>query len=234
MKWVRDTTGRFLQRPYYEQRELDNECEDFVTSFLLSRYGKAGFPISTEDLTVLLESVTSDLDMGADLSTDGEDVEGVTEFLPNVMPRVRLARALSDDHWRENRLRTTLTHELGHVKFHNFHQMQSETTQPSLFDTAEQVAAPRCRRASIIGASKVDWMEWQAGYASGAFLMPFTLVRQLVQEFIVQTSTSARANVGTEDIVAHVQTYFRVSRDAARVRLSQLNYLNPTGTLPLF
>ncbi len=47
-------------------------------------------------------------------------MEGVTDFCPGEKPTVRIAHQLSEEPRRENRLRTTLTHEYGHVKFHAF------------------------------------------------------------------------------------------------------------------
>jgi hypothetical protein len=66
MKWVPDRSGRFPERPYYAPDELDTECEQFITEFLRARHGRVEFPITTDDLTVLLESAVVDLDMYAD------------------------------------------------------------------------------------------------------------------------------------------------------------------------
>ncbi|MEK7353226.1 MAG: hypothetical protein AABZ77_01805 [Chloroflexota bacterium] len=115
-----DSTGRFGWRPYYDQEELDYECERLVTSFLKRKYGETRFPISTDDLSVMIEQETSYLDLYADLSVEGEDVEGLTEFYPNKKPSVKIARELSLDLLRYSRLRTTLAHEYGHVQFHTF------------------------------------------------------------------------------------------------------------------
>jgi Zn-dependent peptidase ImmA (M78 family) len=68
----------------------------------------------------MIEQETSDLDLYADLSVEGEDVEGLTEFYRNKKPSVKIARELSLDLSRYSRLRTTLAHEYGHVKFHAF------------------------------------------------------------------------------------------------------------------
>ncbi len=120
MKWVIDSTGRFTWRPYYDQAELDAECEKLVSQFLISKNGKITFPISTDDLAVMIERDVSDLDLYADLSILGSDVEGITDFFPDKKPAVKIARELSANRSRENRLRTTLAHEYGHVKFHAF------------------------------------------------------------------------------------------------------------------
>ncbi len=61
MKYVRDTTGRFAQRPHYEPAELDDECEGIITQFMRERYGGLDFPLPTEALKVLIERDASDL-----------------------------------------------------------------------------------------------------------------------------------------------------------------------------
>ena len=77
MRWVRDLTGRFPQRPHYDQKELDNECEQIILSFLREKYGECHLPIPTDDLSIMVQHDTSDLDLYADLSTEGEDIEVV-------------------------------------------------------------------------------------------------------------------------------------------------------------
>lgn len=119
MKMIRDTTGRFKQRPHFEQADLDRDCERIVVEFLQQRYGEVKYPISTEDLTALIEKDADDLDHYADLSNYGDGVEGVTLFQPGGKPKVKIAASLSEGN-RENRLRTTLTHEFGHVRFHSY------------------------------------------------------------------------------------------------------------------
>ena len=118
MKYIRDRTGRFPQRPHYDPEELDYECEAIITKFLREKYGHIKFPISTEDLTVFIEQHAGSLDVYADLSSYGAGVEGVTEFHIGKKPNVKISQTLSEDSHRENRLRTTLTHEFGHVHFH--------------------------------------------------------------------------------------------------------------------
>jgi hypothetical protein len=74
--------------------------------------------IPTEALTKLIERDAGDLDLYADLSQEGPEVQGLTEFFPNQKPNVKILGALSQQS-NEHRLRTTLTHEYGHVKFHD-------------------------------------------------------------------------------------------------------------------
>jgi hypothetical protein len=114
MKLVRDTTGRFRERPHYELDELEEECERTVFSFLEEQYGQVLVPIPTNALVVLIEQYTEDVDLFADLSREGANVQGVTEFFTSGKPQVRIARELSKQFWRAHRLRSTLAHEYGH------------------------------------------------------------------------------------------------------------------------
>ena len=95
MKLVRDLTGRFRERPHYELDELEEECEQTAFTFLEERYGQVLIPIPTNALIVLVEQYTEDLDLFADLSGEGANVQGVTEFFTSGKPRVRIARELS-------------------------------------------------------------------------------------------------------------------------------------------
>ena len=232
VRWIKDPTGRFAERPYFSQEDLDILSEQWMVSFLRDMYGKAEFPVSTEDLTVMLESETSDLDQYADLREEGEEDEEVQEltlFYPDRKPVVKIAQELSDSIYREHRLRTTLTHEFAHVKLHAglwpFDQLR-------LFPDEEEFPGPRCKRPRDIGGYSGDWMEWQAGYVSGAILMPVSRVKGLVQEM-----SNARGHFEDipptsdqgADIVAMVGQRFTVSTDAARVRLSQLGYLTESS-----
>lgn len=103
--WVPDRSGRFPKRPHYTQQELDRECEAIVGRFLREKYGKVEYPLTTNDLTILVESFCSDVDQYADLSAEGADVEGMTEFFPDIAPKIYISERIATDERRENRLR---------------------------------------------------------------------------------------------------------------------------------
>lgn len=227
MRWVPDPTGRFPKRPYYEEGELDRLCEQAISDFLVDRYGKVLLPIPTDDLTVLIERDAEDLDLYADLSGEGGEAQGVTHFFPGEKPRVKIAREISEQEHRENRLRTTLAHEYGHVKCHA--PLYDMEAPPSLFpELYEQRPAFKCHRDTILGARTTDWLEWQAGYASGALLMPRTYLGRFVQDTRIELEMYGPSSVGSPkgwEVIRRVARAFAVSRDAARVRLEQLGYL---------
>ena len=227
MKWVRDRTGRLEWRPYYDQAEIDLQCEEVLVAYRRDRDAAPAYPISTDDLTVLIEQNASELELYANLASEGRDVEGVTEFFPRKRPVVRIARYLSQQPHRENRLRSTLAHELGHVVFHHFLWSldTGRVTRKSM-----RRKSHKCRRAKIVAAPEVDWMEWQAGYASGAILMPLTPVRKLVATAFAEWGLFRRVEADADrhkELIERIAEAFAVSKDAAKTRLLKLGYLAP-------
>jgi len=230
MRWVSDHTGRFRWRPYYSRDELEARCEARVERFLRDQRGAVAYPISTDALMVLIEQEADDLDLCADLSrlgSPGAEVEGVTAFTVGQRPRVRISRTLLEDDWREPRLRTTLTHELGHVLLHNVIRQGDELEQLLLFGDPSDPPFPaqHCTAASMTGARRVDWMEWQAGYACGALLMPHTAVRATVQGLLDGSAVYGPVPVdhpAADRLIRGLRRQFSVSVAAARVRLLQL------------
>lgn len=234
VKYVPDKTGRFSQRPHYEPEDLDRECELIINGFLRETYGDVRFPVSTSDLTRLIERDVDDLDLYADLSAYGTDVEGLTEFRPGQKPIVKISSQLSEDERRENRLRTTLTHEYGHVRFHAY-LWELEPPRRGLFAADADKNRQICKRDNILDAVQSDWMEWQAGYVCGAILMPITAVKRLAGEY--QELHGLYGTIGGSDshgrsLIEEVQSRFQVSADAARVRLTKLGILGIVGAGP--
>ena len=219
MKLVRDTTGRFRERPHYELDELEEECERTVFSFLEEQYGQVLVPIPTNALVVLIEQYTEDVDLFADLSGEGANVQGVTEFFSSSKPQVRIARELSKQFWRAHRLRTTLAHEYGHVLLH----------APLWAAKAAPSGPHRCLRQTLLPSNTLtDWMEWQAGYVSGAILMPRSRVKLLVEAFLNDAGVKLPLDLESEnasELKQRMSVAFDVSHEAAAVRLLKLGHL---------
>ena len=227
VRMVSDSTGRFPERPHYRPQELDKECEKLITRFLRSLYGEVRFPVKTDDLTKLIERDADDLDLYADLGNLGSSVEAVTVFHPRSKPVVRVSAELSNNPRQENRLRTTLTHEYGHVHFHAY-LWAMRSSSPDRLNLRAAAGPMHCKREDMLNAPQTDWMEWQAGYVSGALLMPHTHLTQVVAEY--QKKHGRVGSLGDDSahaqaLVALVVDAYQVSEDAARVRLAKLGYL---------
>ena len=232
MKWVRDNSGRFRKRPHYLPDELEQICDDAICTFLRQRHGSVTFPVNTADLTVLIEMAVDDLDSSCELD-DG--VDGLTEFFPGKRPRVKIAARLQEP-YLENRLRTTLTHEHGHVLLHGF-LFQIEDDLKKLFDGKPKETRNQCKRDTIEGGSS-DWMEWQAGFACGALLMPASELARVVMSFR-ESQNAKYSDIGVDSengrrLIERVMGEFQVSREAARVRMEQRKILTRNPAPGLF
>ena len=170
--------------------------------------------------------------MYADLSHEGSGIEGVTYFFYDKKPSVKISNELTEKN-RENRLRTTLTHELGHAHFH-LPLVSVDFGSPRLpfsdedIKKSSTVISIKCNRDSILNAKQIDWVEWQAGYASGAFLMPITPLKQLVQSIFLKGNFPSKLAVNSVEgikLIQKVKEAFQVSEDSSRIRLIKLGYL---------
>lgn len=234
MKMVRDPTARFARRPYYENGELDRECEHIVTTFLRERHGTERYSITTDELTLLIEQEEAGLDSCVDLSGYGEDVEGVTVFYAGRPPEVMISDRLANDPRRENRLRTTLAHEFGHVRFHR-HLWADKLATGDLFADSAKAAEAICKRDTILNAGQRDWMEWQAGYVSGAILMPASAVQRLVDGYCTSKGLHGAVPLASDHgrvLIQSVKDEHHVSEEAARVRLLALKLLSGVSGAP--
>jgi hypothetical protein len=225
MRYVADTTGRFSQRPHYQPAEIDRACERVLTEFF---GGRIPLPIPTDELTKLIERDTADFDPGADLTHHGADVEGVTLFKPGHKPKVQIAAELAYDDARQNRYRTTLTHEYAHVHFHA-HLFEMDPKATDLFASKAKDDIQICKRDTMLTAGKLDWMEWQAGYSCGALLMPITQLQRVVgayQEANALFGPLPERTVHAAAVLRLLRQEFQVSEDCARVRLRQTSLLH--------
>jgi Zn-dependent peptidase ImmA (M78 family) len=235
VNWSVDKSGRFQMRLFLRPAEIDRDCEQLVTAFLEQRPCGVRFPLSTDDLTVLVEQHSSSLDQYADLSKEGDDVEGMTCFLQGELPQVLISAQLTEQANRQNRLRTTLAHELGHAFYHRAVFDHLFAAPPRMFEAARAKPRTVCKRDSMLGASEFDWLEWQAGYFSGAILMPAQQVRRAVGDLLRDKGIHGAAVMGTPpaaEAERHTMARFQVSAEAARVRLRKLGLLADSAGPP--
>lgn len=233
MRFANDNTGRFDLRPFYEDAELDSECENIITSFIKRKHGEVTFPIPTDTLTALIECDVEELNLYADLTNEGIDVHGVTDFTPGKKPIVRIEKTLLDDS-TEHRLRTTLSHEYGHVHFHTW-LFDRKAQNLDLFSDEVAKQTHKCHRDTIVGASQVDWMEWQAGYVFLAFLMPVTHLHKVVTDFHERHDIPGPLTVGTvpaSNLKRVVSKIYHVSDIAAHYWLLKRGYLTMDAAAP--
>jgi IrrE N-terminal-like domain len=230
MRYIRDNTGQFPERPYFEAGELDELCERVIEEFLRKKYGEVCYPIRTDGLQVLIEQQPAELDCYSDLSSFGEDTQGATVFEPDGPTRVFISKELSEHAARENRFRTTLSHEVGHILLHG--PLYRAARTGDLFEGNGSTKATCTRRS--IELAQTNWLEWQAGYVSGALLMPLTPLRALAQSILKDTGPVAMASPAAKALIEAAMRAFQVSRHAAEVRLQQANLITACEVRSLF
>jgi hypothetical protein len=223
MKLLRDPLGRPIPRLYFDIDELNRECEQIVTNFMERHSSGFSLPVPTDDIIRMIEMEADDLDMYADLP---EELDGYTDFFFERKPRVRIAKRLSDPRY-ENRLRMTLSHEFGHVRFH------APLWRDGRVERNRRPTEPcwTCNRDTIVTAPENDWMEWQAAYIGGALLMPRGPIRLLMREMAVRGATESAVGADSDlaqAAILRVTRQCRVSQQAARVRLVKLGLLGPS------
>jgi hypothetical protein len=240
MKWVWDETHRFRMRPDYSIEELDAHCQSLIFSHLREGHGEVGFPIATDDLKSLLARDTANLDLKSDFTRESKEVEGLTEFRRGKKPSVKIAARLTESPSLENRLRTILAHEYGHVRFHDFLFQTEEGSSLSLFsDFPDSLPRThRCERDSIFPLADRDWMEWQAGFVCGALLIPIGPLILKVREFrhardLDHVALSDRSLDGAA-LIGEIAEKFQTSWAVARVRLLQERILTSGDMRSLF
>ncbi|MGD0288916.1 MAG: ImmA/IrrE family metallo-endopeptidase [Candidatus Binataceae bacterium] len=221
MKYLRDPLGRPIPRIFFEDlNELDTACEAIIGDFTQRRYGRFRLPIPTDALINLIAEETDELDLYSQLP-DG--VEGLTDFYSDRRPRVRIADDLSNAR-RVHRLRTTLAHEYGHVRFHAPLWRKVGALEQ------QRVQAPSwtCAWNTIVDAPENDWMEWQAGYVCGALLMPRSEIREFAHLYAMARGLAMPLGANSAEsveLIGFAGQKFEVSRLAARIRMLKLRLL---------
>jgi Zn-dependent peptidase ImmA (M78 family) len=225
-RFIPDRVGGLSWRPYKIEHEIEAECEHLLRSYLnLDPSESLPLPLSTDDLTGLIEAAAERLDLYAEMAAD---VEGLTEIARDRRPFVHINRLLSAASYRTNRLRSTLAHECYHLYFHA-PLYQEEWKQLDLFSARGELM--QCTRSTILAGTPSDWREWQAAYGAGALLMPASALQHLTRE-LTQLYGTPPYLVGSQKgvaVILRVASDFAVSQDAARVRLLQKGLLTSSS-----
>lgn len=227
-RWFKDNTGRFSERPFYEQHEIESRALSALNAAMEGSKRPLSWPLSDAALVRLVESRTERYDPYANLKDVGVDVDGYTLFSRDGKPSVLINEDLEDERYRCRR-RMTIAHELGHVVLH-------QELYERKVDQLELIESPLvpvyCEKRHIVRGT--DWCEWQASFFGGVLLMPTDLVKARLFECDPAFLEAVEdGTVAANKLVSKVVAQFDVSREASRVRLAQLGLLKPVGALPL-
>jgi hypothetical protein len=161
-----------------------------------------------------------------------QGILGYTEFGPNGVVKVVIARFLDEDGSQisERRINTTLGHEAGHGLLHAYLFALGEIPQ-GLFDNQEG-NKPRILCRNVAGTTtnststyRGQWWEHQANLAMGALLLPRGLVEQVLAPILIVTGGLGRktlTDTGREQSVICLSKVFEVNPIVAKIRLQEL------------
>ncbi len=146
------------------------------------------------------------------------------EFISVKKNTIIIEGTLAESSHLEHRERFTQGHEIAHGLLHSeYFQWKAETVEQN--DNYEGIYS----QTFIPDLSEVDtygrqlqgeaWLEWQANYLSAVLLMPKTTVKKLKN--IIEPKGSPLWHF---DLVREMVKVFKVSEEAARVRLQSLGY----------
>ena len=214
----------------------DNEIEDTMAREL----GRGGMYSRTSDAVVDLEALLEfHLEVKLDLYAELEpDLLGVTEFATGMQPLVKINRELTaqvDENYGSGgilgRWRATLAHEAAHVILHR-RIVDHPSEQGTLFSHGREsrTKSTRCLERNIqFTRGSGDWKEVQANRGMAGLLMPAGTFVDLARDVVgAETMDDLLAHVPAadtrafSDLVRELAERFRVSREAAGIRLNTL------------
>lgn len=219
MRHLPSKSGPFSERPYYEDREIEQICVDALLKVGL-------LPSSPQAIRIdrFIEKHFKVVPTYEDLP-DG--VLGLTRFDGSGVREVVVAKTLDDDTGvvAERRIRTTLAHEGGHGLLHAHLFVQATPSRGLFGDVSEPDAAKvLCRDVGIGSPSSGysgQWWEYQANKAMAALLLPLKLVEAAVDPYLVTSPAGFRYfdHTRSEAAVRTLADIFDVNPVVARLRL---------------
>lgn len=215
---------------FLAEKQMEAKAERIILAHLQKRRSVDKlFPITADDLTTLIEDYVIDLNVYDELTEFGSGVEGVTLFLPGSKPTVRICPSLSGAS-NQNRYRSTLAHEFGHVVLHD-PMFQSRNTQ-GLFPSGQPAFQVSFREGESSN-SKSDLYEWQAWHFCRCLLMPGSEVARLVTSLRGDWLSGiwAQSELGSTIICAS-SARFGVSEALARIQLIKSGVLSENEPEP--
>jgi hypothetical protein len=169
-------------------------------------------------------------------------VLGVTEFFDGKSPRISIngdltGSALDEENTAvgvHGRWRATLAHEAAHVVLHRSlyefaHDNLDLFPENRSASAVEVQKLQRCLKRDASYRQVSDWREVQANQGMAALLMPKSLFSKIAREALALFFPDRDKIPGgrEERVAAYVADKIKVSKQAARIRLSTLGFVAP-------
>jgi hypothetical protein len=227
MRNYRIKIDHFCERPFYEKGEVELLCFEELNEFQL-------FPTSPGPVRVD-RFIEKRFKIAPEYEELPPGVMGLTEFGPNGVKRIVVARSLAEEGGlaAQRRINTTLAHEIGHGLLHA-HLFVLGEIPVSLFGGVVNQDRPMflCRGETIQGLSGSNerrsdssWWEVQANMVIGPMLLPKKLVREALGSFLTKKGVMKIECIDAsqrETAEKAISEIFDVNPIVARIRLDNL------------
>lgn len=238
MKIIKDGTGRFSCRVWYDEGEIEGIAERHRQdcSGAINEPDSPALEVDKFIEIYLPEALSIEVifDPYADLqAAEGPEVLGAIYFKPDCL-KIEIDRRVTEeadrlDQW--GRYNSTATHEAGHGILHRL-VFQNNPNQQVLF-SPEKSNKISCLKRTIEGRYSGEWWEYQANQMMANLLMPRRLF--LAHFEMERNAYGIRSNgelVKDEHlfdaVVGYLARTFQTSKQAVRYRLCELNQVpNP-------
>lgn len=222
MRYIPASVGPFPERPYFSDQEIETICVDELMAVDL-------LPDMPEPVRID-RFIEKKFGISEEYEDLGDGILGMTQFGPNGVARIIVARSLEEQQTEvaNRQIRTTLAHEAGHGLLHA--PMFIENDQLMLFGEVSETGTPKvlCRTRAIESGGRSyngEWWEYQANRIIGALLMPRDLVICALKPYLVLSGSlgSLSLNRFSQEDATHVLAKtFDVNPAVSRIRLDVL------------
>lgn len=235
MKIIKDKTGCFPRRLWFEEGEIEGIAEKHRQDLRRSigEIDTLALPVDKFVEIYLPGALKKDimLDPFADLqSTEGPNVLGATYFCDDHL-EVKIDQRVTKEAERTGqwgRYNATGAHEGGHCVLHLV-IFEGDPNQESLFKS-ERTRKISCLQRTIEGEYTGEWWEYQANQIMANLLMPAELfLDHFIRErnkFGIRDNTELPKRRRLFDaLVTYLARVFQVSKQAVKIRLRELRQI---------
>jgi hypothetical protein len=223
MKTIKDKTGQFRNRTYYEAREIEDICTQELQA--LDLYPDSPQPIPIDRFIEKKFNVTHSYE------NLPSGILGYTKFAGSKVEQIIVAKSLDEaaNLVADRKISTTLAHEAGHGLLH-MDLFKASQSGPSLFGDEDKKPQILCRE--VTGLEVTDrkhydgkWWEYQANMAIGALLLPRKLVFKSLEPLSVSVGMWGIRDLEQTkraEAIILLSEIFEVNPVVARLRLQEL------------
>ena len=241
MRMLRTQSGPFVERPYYEDSDIE--------SIAIDELSKVGLLPATPQPIRVDRFIEKRYGIVPKYEDVPDGILGFTRFGPKDPVEVVVSRLLSEEGTRvaERRMNSTLAHEAGHILLHgHLFALERRAGARSLFgdDLDEKKQTILCRPGTVADSPEGTrnqgydgrWWEFQANKVIGVLLLPRKLVHEALDPILVsQGLLGIRALDDTrrEEAAHRLADTFDVNPIVARIKVGELFPNSANGQLTL-